>query len=298
MITEVFGAGKTLELILLKMSKSFLCFTHIEKCGGTTLHHILMNNCFSYLALSSHKKVRRDFSQLYLQNLRKIFPLPLKGIGGHTVFPIFDYNEALREEELFMFTFLRDPVKRYMSHLNYQINSMGIEWKVESFVEENRFSNFQVRKIAGEEDLEKAKQIVSEKMNFVGLVEKFDESLLLLQNQVDNYLRTISYERANVHKNKKVIRDYKFEDLPLHLKSRIMDKNKLDIKLLDFVKNEIYPGYKERYNCNLEEDLKQFKLDNRNFGYSRYRKVGFKVRNFLTRNVFQRIAMKGNDKVK
>ena len=45
--------------------------------------------------------------------------------------------------------------------------------------------NYQTKFISGEENLEKAKNILKNNYNFVGLVEEFDTSLLLMKNLLD-----------------------------------------------------------------------------------------------------------------
>lgn len=74
------------------------------------------------------------FSQKELDLLLKLSPFTT-GIGGHTTRTYLDYQKVVKNP-VFYFTFLRNPVDRYMSHLNYQIHSMNIQWDIEEFVEE------------------------------------------------------------------------------------------------------------------------------------------------------------------
>ena len=95
--------------------------------------------------------------------LRRYFPY-INGIGGHTVRHYFEYERVIQSKEVKYLTFIREPISRYLSHYHYQKNVMGIDWTLESFSESNNFRNYQTKKIAGYEDLNVTKKIISKNM--------------------------------------------------------------------------------------------------------------------------------------
>ena len=89
--------------------------------------------------------------------LRRWLPF-IGGIGGHTTRSWLDYEGAVGRD-VFRFTFMRDPIARYMSHFNYQRIRMGLDWRIEEFLAESRFDNYHTRRYAGRASLERAKRM-------------------------------------------------------------------------------------------------------------------------------------------
>ena len=116
-----------------------LCFIHIERAGGTTLHYVLRNNDpLRYLTLTPWFYEANEpgnwLTADELQWLRRLLP-HTRGIGGHPPRSFLDYEAAVGEP-LQYFTFLRDPVKRWTSHYNYQREVMGVPWTAEAFLDD------------------------------------------------------------------------------------------------------------------------------------------------------------------
>lgn len=161
----------------------FPCYIHIEKCAGTTLHHTLKYNFPGYMVLRPWyywlNEEGNNLSAKELKAIKTIFPF-LSGIGGHTTRTFLKYEDIIKKPFTY-FTILREPIARYMSHYNHQVNKMNINWSLEEFIDDDRFNNFMTRRIAGKEDLELAKKRLLEDYDFVGLFEKLNESLVLLK---------------------------------------------------------------------------------------------------------------------
>src|SRR4051812_4528507 len=112
------------------MSDPFLVFIHIEKCGGITLHNLLHANFKGYI--SPHPGFQEHLSKEELKWLKRLYPGKVTGIGGHRA-GAFQHYEDVIKQPLFYFTFLRDPIKRYLSHLNWQKMIMSKDWTFDSF---------------------------------------------------------------------------------------------------------------------------------------------------------------------
>lgn len=221
-----------------------------------------------------------------LNRLLRILPFSA-GVGGHTTRVFLEY-EGVTGKPVFYFTFLREPVSRYISHLNHQRQIMGIKWDLDEFLAEERFNNFQTIRIAGEEKLEKAKSFLREKFNFVGLSEHFDKSLLLLKNELGDQSLNVHYERRNI--TRKMKDTLKPDDLTEEQRSRIRDNNLLDIELYNFATEEIFPRYLERYSGDIESDLDRFQMENRSFRYGIIKKYSTKLYRNLVRYLVQPLA--------
>jgi len=246
-----------------------ICFVHIEKAGGTTLHYLLRNNFMSHLTLTPWdywtNNNHSSFQKEEAKYLFKFFNF-VKSFGGHTTRSYLNY-ESVIDDCVDYITFLREPVSRYISHYNHQKNVMKIDWNIESFLKEKRFDNFMTKRIAGREDIDKAKQILNEKFSFVGLIESFDESLVLMRNELPYYNFNINYEVKNKSKNENYQVNPKLTDS--NMLNEIKKRNELDIELYQFAKTSIFPKYQERYKGNMEDTIHDFQNANMQFKFNK-----------------------------
>ncbi len=214
-----------------------LAFSHIPKTAGTTLNYILQKNFGGNL----QSIILRSESNYTYEDLRKdrLISPNTKCIAGHGLKPFIDYKEF--NDELKWFTFLRDPIKRYVSQYIHQQTSNLKQYymPIEEWGQKYARSNWQVKWIAGEEDLEAAKQILKEKFVFIGITEKFDESLVMMKNCFDINM-DISYKKP-----KMIVRDNSLKNELLKRSNNdllgfLKEQNELDLRLYEFVIDEIY----------------------------------------------------------
>jgi hypothetical protein len=248
-----------------------ICFIHIEKASGSTLHHIFRNNFLSYISTTPFKVWTNE-----PQNALKQEEMALlcgkwlghtKGIGGHNTRCFLEY-EAVVSGEVQYVTFLREPISRYISHYNHQKFVKGLDWTKDSFFEEARFSNFMTKKIAGKEDVDLAKRYLSEKFAFIGLTEHFNESLLLMKDALHMPQFDIRYQKKN-ETPAKMVKETFDEDML----SKVRERNLLDIELYRYAREEIYPRYLDRYQTDLAKDLQVFEAENQGFSYPTGKRV-------------------------
>ncbi len=207
-----------------------IVFSHIPKTAGTTLNGILRKSLgyklISVIPRSGSTYLKSDFEKDFARGR-----LP-SGISGHPLKAFIDFGHW--ESEFEWITFLRDPVHRFVSQYVHQQTSNVAEYNLDiiSWGKKYQRSNWQVKWIAGVEDLEAAKQILSDKFKFVGLVEKFDESLSLLSQNVTTTMDTSYKKLAMVARNnglkEKLLQDQE-------VKQFILQQNELDIGLYDHV---------------------------------------------------------------
>ena len=167
------------------------CFTHVPKSGGTTLDVILRR----HFGLR-HMDVlpRRGWLYTYQDLVADLRLNPFaQSLSGHWIRPFIDYREYA--ERLLWYTVLRDPVMRYLSHFQHHIEKLGASRSFEDWLGDSIQHNWQTQHLAGEQDVEAAKQILATRFRFVGLLERFVESLLLLQHQLGLEDLPIAYGR-------------------------------------------------------------------------------------------------------
>jgi len=244
-----------------------ICYIHIERAGGTTFNSILRNNYPFYIVLTPWELWTNEEKSFIKSNqlklIQKLIPF-LKGIGGHTI----RYNENLGKilnEDIFYITFLRNPINRFISHYYYQKYTMGIPWNIDDFINERRFSNFMTKRFGLDDDLDKAISTI-EKINFVGITDLFDESLIILKNLLNSKF-DIFYEKKNTYFQL----NHKKESFSNQVMSNILEVNEKDLILykyaLEKFKKKVFS-----YGDDFGEKLRIFKDKNQNYRYNRLRK--------------------------
>lgn len=189
-------------------------FMHLPRTAGTTLNAVLRNNFAPEEVLSVYKDTEyarcREMDPAELDRFRLV--------QGHLMPESYEpprlYGRRVR-----MFTFLRDPLDRIVSeyhflkswpanHLYAYLNENKISFRdyltSRERLLEHRGKNFVTRCLAGnlfapgislDEELEQAKRHLEQSFCFVGVQERFDESLLLLAREIG--LESLYYERRN-----------------------------------------------------------------------------------------------------
>lgn len=264
--------------------KKLFCFIHIEKSGGITLHNLL-HSCFpGYISPSSSPTFGEKFTAVELDLLIRLIPWKIPGIGGHKMGAFLGYEQVLGGKVQY-FSFLRAPLKRYLSHYNWQRYVEKRKLTIEKFAKDPRFHNFQTYRIAGERNLDKALTLINSSFMLVGLIERYDESLLLLGQHLNLPMQALRYERSNV-------KDYgidaiRWESLSAELQELILENNRLDIDLYRIVKDEIFPTYLAQYNGDMAADLEAFRNINKDYRFPITSLLKRKSSNYFLKGIVQ-----------
>ena len=212
-------------------------FCHIPKTAGMAVYDILKSNFgLRFLASTTWGKrlprtTRRDLA-IELLTYPKVIAL-----AGHGLRPFVGYAEY--NERFQWFTFLRDPIQRVVSHYVYDCETRRTELGFEDWLT-NDMSNYQVRWLAGKEDLASAKQFLSERCALIGFQERFNESLVLIKHflfdeqLVISHARQVNVTRSTADKRRLVERLSEYRDL-------IEETNALDLALYRFAREELWP---------------------------------------------------------
>ena len=227
-----------------------LVFIHINKTGGNTVSHILRSS-YGVRHCQVEPWMGPPFSAVELQRLRRVYPR-LQSIAGHRIYGHVDLSDT--PADLTYFTLLRDPMTSCASRFQYKIHVSKKDLVFEKWIQQDSTRNHHTNWIAGTSDVDKAIEIIRTKNIFVGLAERFNESMLLLKSLVANDLN-IAYRRVNVAGDNSIKEQLLTSD---RTRQMIADAQEADLKLYRFVKEELYPTYQRAYGPQLEADVNRY----------------------------------------
>jgi hypothetical protein len=147
---------------------------------------------------------------------------------------------------------MRDPLKTCASRFQYNIQYRGKKDLVfEEWIQREWTRNHQTKMIAGEADVSAAIGILRSKHVFVGMTERFDESLVLLKALVAERLN-LSYKPVNVARANNLAQQLLCDG---RTRQMLVEANQADLELYDFVSNDLYPAFQREYGASLEADV-------------------------------------------
>lgn len=252
------------------MSKQTLpsIFLHIPKTGGLTLHDIL------YRQYSKEE----TYSCWNINDIHLIDTLPpvekekIRIIKGHIRLEIAQKVP----QKMFFFTLLREPISRTISHYFYlsqfEEHSFYKEMKEKNYSLKEvlkggfikNMDNCQVRFLSGEHDVpygainemhyKKAIENLDNLFHTFGLVEYYDESILLFQDAF--HWKTPLYASRNISYAKG-----KSEDHPIDLLEKY---NKYDLMLYTYAKEKFLKEVNKK-GIEFQERVKRFRKLNKWF---------------------------------
>jgi len=151
----------------------------------------------------------------------------------------------------FYWTLLREPITRCASHYQYQCVNLRIKESFESWIRRPEFRNLQCGRLGGEGSCDRAIRAVEEKGAFVGLVERFNESLLLLNERIGETL-DITYRLENVASSSQIMRELLGSPRTLEL---LVDANREDVRLYRHFAEQVFPSAVNTYKGDLTREL-------------------------------------------
>ena len=242
-----------------------LVFIHISKTGGTTVSYILRSSyglCHCQVEPWHDRRTGPPFSTDDLQRLRRYYP-NLVSIGGHRVRGHVDLQE--NGTEFRYFTLIRHPLKRHASYFQFKVQEGGSKDVFEEWVVQREWPrNRQTKAIAGVADVDKAIRIIQAKNIFVGLAERFDESMVLLKALMANDLN-ISYKRVNVARSNTLAQRLLSTE---STRQMLIEANQADLELYNYVSQELYPTFQREYGPSLDADVADYRRTRSdNFNY-------------------------------
>lgn len=249
-------------------------FVHIDKTGGRTVRAILRNSLGT-----GHCEIRTPYARrppdpndrsVYvtgddLRKVRRIYR-NLRGIAGHNVMPYSDLEVAC--PGIRYFTWLRDPVARYLSHYKNKARSYTRE-DFDRWTSAEWTHDFQAKTLAGAARPQEAIDLMASKVGFVGLTEYFDESLLMLRQWLAEPAFRPEYQPVNQLAVKSRTRDVarahtdtRYLDDPA-ARARLREINAIDQRVYDFARHEMFERQRQAYIGDLAADVTALRERNR-----------------------------------
>lgn len=222
-----------------------------------TLNHILRRNF-----IMRHMEVRQLCQEsdgvFRAADLKKTFWLNpfIRSISGHSI-RVFSDLEDLVPDVRFI-TLLRDPIKRYISHYIYIVDWTNKHFPFKKFLSNEVFSNTQTKAISGFMGVDAAKEYLAKRFWLVGIVEKFDEFLVLLRKKLKPIKFDPLYTRQNVSWEKVPERKETAALILEKYRDEIIERNQLDLQLFQHVHDRILPIQQDDYGSDLQQDLTEF----------------------------------------
>lgn len=220
-----------------------LIFLHLPKTAGVNVRELLTRE---YPGPRSFIRGSPDHRELFRMSRKEREAYLV--VGGHYRFGL----HLLFDSPSRYLTFLRDPVERVISHFAYiqwqklhawhaRVTSAGItleQWV--RFGLADAWDNLQVRRLTLRADddvpfeettrqmLDEAKRVLSDQVDFLGITERYEESVRLFAQQL-GWQQPVAIERLNVSPNRQSA-----ADLPPSTRAAILEHNELDIELYTF----------------------------------------------------------------
>ena len=203
-VREPFSVKSTWNLEPYMSERTIFVHVHIPKNGGTTFNRVL-TRVYGRNFLKVYSDIPGEFFDSdRVAGLVMANP-DAQCIASHSIRTPLPELDGVR---FWPVTFLRDPIRRLVS-LYYHERKITTragrehcsqlpfdEYLPERITHDNAFDNWQTYHIAGCVDLDKAKEIL-ETYFFVGLLERYDASLLLLRERASWPWFPVLYARQN-----------------------------------------------------------------------------------------------------
>jgi len=265
---------------------------HAPKTGGTTLNHIFFRQY-------RRRGVRKIQGHRYEEHLAEITGQPdhekqgYRAIIGHMYFGL---HQQLPQQARYV-TIIREPVHRVLSQFHHvrtdprqPLHDAIARKRIDlaEFIRREMMllvDNGLVRLISGARDvpfgqctrtmLEVAFENIEEHFAVVGLTERFDETMLMIQRAFD--WRMPLYEPRNIRRSSRPRPPEAPENIEL-----VQDANQLDLELYETVAQRFTESV-DRLGDDFEHRLKRYKKFNRRFGrlYARCEHLTYKIRSSL-----------------
>jgi len=234
-------------------AQDIIAFLHIIKAGGTTIESLLRRN-YGFRHIDAFPREGILYNAADLTSDLRLFPFA-RSISGHRIRPYIHYGE--HDERLVWFTWLRKPMDRFVSAYQHRLEKWGATLSFQEWMDGPGHRNRHVCMLAGEEDLEAAKQILAKKIRCVGLLERFNESLLLMRHLLGLDGFDVVYGRPRNQARSRAVRERIRGEIE-RSREAVLENNHLDQQLYDYAVAELYPRQVDHYGAErLRQDLRR-----------------------------------------
>jgi hypothetical protein len=175
-------------------------------------------------------------------------------VGGHAL-TVWSGLHELRDVRYF--AFLRDPVRRMASHYQFHRATVPEPLDLDGWCAWHEPREHQLKFFSRRADPQEAIEVIERHRIFIGLVERFDESVLLLRRSVAPDLNP-AYRRTNVAGRNDVAREVLDEP---GRRARIAEMVRGEQVLYDWVRDVWYPQQVAAHGEGLAAETAVFAAD-------------------------------------
>ena len=261
----------------MSATRSVLVFVHINKTAGTTVRYVLRSSYGArHCDVEPWHGAWEDppFSTPDLRRVRKLYP-KLSSIAGHRVTGYADLEEP--GTDLRYLTFVREPIALCASRFQYQLDYRKKERVFEEWVHNDWVRDAQTQRIGGTTNVSDAIAMIEKRDMFVGMTERFDESMVLLKALRAPDL-DIRYEKVNVAKSSDVAKELLSDPVTRQM---IVEANRADLELYDYIRRELYPTFQRAHGGSLDDAVAEYGKARHAFNRWNLARFGLKQRMVL-----------------
>jgi len=245
---------------------SLIVFAHMMKTAGASLTKNFIENYGKkvHIVPGGIKMNNDGYGAKELKcDLNKMNGI-VRIVSGHPFRPYKDFSE--NGYNFKWITLMRRPKKRYVSHFlfdykwtenfGYPKYSSMQEKNIIEWEEIEGYANYQTKFLAGEVNFDKAVEVLEKKMAWVGRVKEFSNSIYSLKHHMQLSDLHVEIEQTNSSLADKKMKQNILESY----QDFISEKNRVDIKLYKYFKNNIWPNFKiDKYQKNKSSILTDIK---------------------------------------
>ena len=248
------------------MSEKIIAFSQVTRCGGVTINALLQ----SYYGLKHFDLVGEHLNNQMTYNEKdllfdiKIHPFASSFAGHFSSHLNIDNISKINNKKVLFYTMLRNPIDRVFSKYRFQVNRYNLPNDFNAWYQKYHIPNGMINHFTGSDNLELAKVMLTNKYDAVGILEKFDESLLIFKKKLSLKGMDLNYEVKNdtlkLKSDEKKIIEENYRDM-------VTSSNSKDIKLYNYILNTIWKEQVNDYGSEkMKSDLvKEFSPKNYSF---------------------------------
>ena len=236
-----------------------LAFIHIRKTAGSTVDMILRQSFGARHCRVRHGRRRAASPVIAADELRRCRWVywRMASVSGHGIVPHSNLDAIY--PNIRYFTFLRDPLARTASDYQFRVVRGGMKQSFDQWIQTDAARNQQTKKIAGVADADAAIEMLQRRVGFVGLVERFNQSLVLWRKWCGDPPLDIRYESKNVTSDSSIKKQLLSNPTT---RQRLAEVNVEDIRLYDFAVKSLFPNQIRQYGGAFEHDVQRFETAN------------------------------------
>ena len=221
----------------VKLINTDFVFYHIEKCGGTTLRHILYN--YFNKIYNNNEIFFPDNNNCVYNTIDELY---------HNYYNINDYkillahlsycaNYDVKIKSKFNFTCVRNPIDRFFSHyyhFDYDKTNVHLKDLDDNTLNKHilEYGNLLVTRLSGETRIYEDAVKNVDTLDYIIVLENYNSEIKILNEKLNKYFNVNhTFEYIHMNENKINYKEYMNETIINKIKNYIMD----DIKLYNYI---------------------------------------------------------------